>query len=195
MKILLDNGHGSNTPGKRSFDGKLLEYAYCREIVTGIYSKLKAEGYDVEIITPENIDISLTTRVKRVNNICAKVGANNCLLISVHNNAAAGSTWSSAAGWTVWIAKTASSNSKKLAQILYSQAEKRKLKGNRYVPECKYWTADYTIVKKTNCPAVLTENLFMTNKSEVEYLLSNKGKQAIIDLHVDGIKEYIATTK
>lgn len=28
MKILLDNGHGENTPGKRSPDGKLREYLY-----------------------------------------------------------------------------------------------------------------------------------------------------------------------
>lgn len=30
--ILIDAGHGSNTPGKRSPDGKLREYAYAREI-------------------------------------------------------------------------------------------------------------------------------------------------------------------
>ena len=28
MKILIDNGHGENTPGKRSPDGTFREYAY-----------------------------------------------------------------------------------------------------------------------------------------------------------------------
>ena len=32
MKVLIDNGHGSNTPGKCSPDGQLREYAYTREI-------------------------------------------------------------------------------------------------------------------------------------------------------------------
>lgn len=32
MKILIDNGHGRETPGKRSPDGRLLEYAYTRDI-------------------------------------------------------------------------------------------------------------------------------------------------------------------
>lgn len=32
MKVLLDNGHGAETPGKRSPDGRLREYAYTREI-------------------------------------------------------------------------------------------------------------------------------------------------------------------
>ena len=31
--VLLDNGHGIQTLGKRSPDGKLLEYKYSREIV------------------------------------------------------------------------------------------------------------------------------------------------------------------
>ena len=32
MKVLIDNGHGENTPGKRSPDGRLREWAYSREI-------------------------------------------------------------------------------------------------------------------------------------------------------------------
>ena len=32
MKILIDNGHGENTPGKCSPDGRLKEWAYTREI-------------------------------------------------------------------------------------------------------------------------------------------------------------------
>ena len=36
MKILIDNGHGSNTSGKRSPDGKLREYAWAREIAKGL---------------------------------------------------------------------------------------------------------------------------------------------------------------
>ena len=36
MKILIDNGHGENTPGKRSPDGSLREYAYAREIADRI---------------------------------------------------------------------------------------------------------------------------------------------------------------
>ena len=31
MKILIDNGHGENTPGKRSPDGSLREYAIRRQ--------------------------------------------------------------------------------------------------------------------------------------------------------------------
>ena len=39
--ILLDNGHGINTPGKQSPDKSLQEYKYAREIVQKVYSSLK----------------------------------------------------------------------------------------------------------------------------------------------------------
>ena len=32
MKVLIDNGHGANTPGKRSPDGVFREYIYSLEI-------------------------------------------------------------------------------------------------------------------------------------------------------------------
>lgn len=44
MKILIDNGHGENTPGKRSPDGVLREYAYAREIADDIVRELTKEG-------------------------------------------------------------------------------------------------------------------------------------------------------
>lgn len=193
IKILLDNGHGNNTPGKRSPDGKLLEYKWTREIATRIVETLKKEGYDAQRIVTEENDISLTERVRRVNNICAKEGTKNCILISIHINAAgSGGNWFTASGWTDWVAPNASENSKKLGRILYEEAVARGLKGNRSVPSSKNWVGNFTIIKKTNCPAVLTENLFQDNKDEVEYLLSEKGKQTIVDLHVAGIKKYLS---
>ena len=41
------------------------------------------------------------------------------------------------------------------------------------------------------CPAVLTENFFMDNLQDRDYLQSRAGKQAIVDTHVEGIIEYL----
>ena len=67
MKILIDNGHGIDTPGKRSPDGSLREYAYNREIAAVIVAKLKEMGFDAELLVTEIEDISLKERVARVN--------------------------------------------------------------------------------------------------------------------------------
>lgn len=191
MKILIDNGHGVDTLGKRSPDGRLREYAWAREIAQRIEQELRRSGYDALRIVTEEKDISLSERCRRVNAICSKYGARNCLLISVHNNAAGSGQWCNATGWSGWVYTGASHASKALAQCLYAEAEKRNLKGNRSVPPEKYWTANFYILKHSQCPAVLTENLFQDNKGEVDYLLSEQGKVALTSLHVDGIIKYL----
>lgn len=192
MVILIDNGHGSNTSGKCSPDKRLREYSWAREIAKRLETSLKTNGYDARRIVPEETDISLSTRCRRVNAVCNEKGSKNCLLISIHINAAnSDGKWHDARGWSVWVAPNASSNSKRLAHALYDEAAKHNLKGNRFVPTCKYWTGNFAIVRDTNCPAVLTENLFQDNKDEVEWLLSENGKQTIVQLHVDGIIKYI----
>ena len=49
--------------------------------------------------------------------------------------------------------------------------------------DCLYTVAD--------CAAVLTENYFMDYHSDLEYLQSRAGKQAVVDIHVEGIVEYL----
>lgn len=192
MKILIDNGHGIDTAGKRSPDGRLREYAYAREIATRLENELKAMGYDAERIVPEENDISLKERCNRVNNICKKLGKDNVILVSIHCNAAgADGNWHNARGWSAYVSQNASENSKKLACCLIEKAELLGLDIRRYSPDEPYWTQNLAICRDTNCPAVLTENLFQDNKLDVQFLLSEGGKADIVDLHIDGIIKYL----
>lgn len=192
MKILIDNGHGINTPGKCSPDGRHKEWAWSREMAQMIVEELVSRGYDAQRIVTETTDISLRDRTRRVNDICKSYGATNCLLISVHNNAAgADGQWHNAKGWSVWIAQNASTKSKKFAQLIYDYADKAGLRGNRSVPTERYWVASLAIVRDTNCPAVLTENLFQDNEEDVDYLQSSAGKHTIAMVHVNAIIDYI----
>lgn len=77
MTILLDPGHGSDTPGKRSPDGRFLEYAFNRDIAARVASKLTTLGLNTEIIVPELTDIPLKERVSRINSRCAALGKGN----------------------------------------------------------------------------------------------------------------------
>ena len=74
MKVLLDNGHGAETPGKRSPDGRLREYAYTREIAMRVMDKLHAAGIDVQRIVPEETNVPLAERVARANKAYAEAG-------------------------------------------------------------------------------------------------------------------------
>lgn len=197
MKVLIDNGHGSNTKGKCSPDGRLREYAWARACAFLLADVLKAKGIDAELVVPEEWDVSLQTRVGRVNTICRKAGAKNCVLVSLHNNAAgADGKWHDASGWSVFVSKNASENSKRLARLMTAEAMRRDMLGNRSVPAAKYWTWSWTksdiyLLKMTNCPAVLTENFFQDHKVDVDYLLSDAGMTEVVDMHVAAIERYI----
>ena len=80
MKILIDNGHGENTPGKRSPDGTFREYAYTREIADEVVRELAKRGYVAERIVKENLDVPLAERARRVNEIAPDMELITCCL-------------------------------------------------------------------------------------------------------------------
>lgn len=192
--ILIDNGHGRETPGKCSPDGRVREYCWTREIAARIVEGLMAKGRAAFLLTPEDVDVPLATRVKRVEAYCRQYGKENVILVSVHINAAGmGEHWLSAKGWAAYTTpgETESDN---VARSLYAMAEEcfagRKIRiyKNRKAPD---FEAQLFILRKTSCAAVLTENFFMDNLEDVAYLLSQEGKDAVVRCHVEGLQRYI----
>ena len=55
------------------------------------------------------------------------------------------------------------------------------------------WEENFYLLRHSLCPAILTENFFMDNPQDLEYLQSRTGKQAIIDTHVEAITEYLSS--
>lgn len=191
MKILIDNGHGENTPGKCSPDGRLKEWAYTREIADRIVADLREKGQDAERIVKEMVDIPLTVRCKRANNIYKETGG-NAMLISVHCNAAGnGDEWLSAHGWSTFVSCNASNHSKNLASCLVRTAIAKGVYVRQPMPGQLYWMQNLAICRDTICPAILTENFFQDNKEDVAFLLSDDGKRMVTQIHVDGIMDYL----
>jgi N-acetylmuramoyl-L-alanine amidase len=192
MIVLVDRGHGVETLGKRSPDGVLREWKYCNEIATEVVKRLKTMNYNAQLLVTEGNDISLGTRCKRANDVCKHFGVSNVLVVSIHCNAAgADGKWHDARGWQACVSLNASTKSKQLACYLFDAAQNEGLKMRSPKPGQKWWAQNLAICRDTNCPAVLTENLFQDNLSDVEYLLSDEGREAIINLHVNGIINYI----
>lgn len=202
VKILVDNGHGNNTKGKRSPystcgvapEIEFYEYKWNREIAQPIVKHLKEMGYDAELLVPEEKDISLKERVKRVNNICSEYGKNNVIVISIHSNAAGdGSKWMGGRGWSAYTSK-GNTKSDILAEYLYKAAENyfvdKKIRRDMSDGDSDE-EANFYILKNTLCPAVLTENFFYDNVDDVKYILSDEGKEDVINAHIDGIREYL----
>jgi N-acetylmuramoyl-L-alanine amidase len=191
--ILIDNGHGENTPGKRSPDGVFREYLFTREIAQEAERELRKRGYECERIVKCAIDVSLSQRAKIVNEYCAEYGTKNVVLFSIHVNAAGdGSKWMDARGVCIFTSK-GRTKSDELADIYIEEADKNFI-GHKirkdYSDGDADWESNFTILSKTKCPAVLIENFFMDNKEDLAYLQSPEGKKAIVKTIVDAATRY-----
>ena len=104
-----------------------------------------------------------------------------------------GIQWHTATGWSCYTCK-GHTQSDTLANCLYEAAIKN-FPGRRirtdYSDKDPDWEENFYLLRKTLCAAVLSENYFMDNKSDLEYLQSRAVKQTIIDTHVEGIIEYL----
>lgn len=214
MIILIDNGHGSNTEQNGKYSPKLTadmsisseftnggrfrEWKYNRVIARMIVDKLVSMGYDARLVVPEDKDASLAERIRRINTICNKNGAGNVLLVSVHSNAKGnGTSWQDAKGWEAYTTR-GKTKSDTLAEFLYKRADSN-LPGRKIRED---WSdgdrdkeADFYIIKKAYCPAVLTENFFYDNKDDLKYLTSDEGVHGVVRLHIEGIIDYINSLK
>src|SRR5690606_23064088 len=95
MKIVIDAGHGPDTPGKRSPDGSLREYQFNSAVARYVADKLFGgyEGIEILMTHDDSRDVPLKERTDRANAWKAD------LFVSIHANAAGdGTSWNSAQG-------------------------------------------------------------------------------------------------
>ena len=194
MKVLIDSGHGINTPGKRSPDGQFLEYLWNRQVADMLLERLVSMGIDASLVVTETHDVTLRNRVNRVNTICNKVGASNVLLVSIHANAAGnGSSWQNAKGWSCYTSK-GKTKSDQVAECLYEAFEEefpeRKIRKDMSDGD-RDWEENFFVLEKSRCPAALLENFFYDNPEECAFLLKDETRERIASAAAKGIAKYV----
>lgn len=193
ITIILDAGHGENTPGKRSpitEDGRqLFEWKFNRDLSNRI--KVTCDQLGIKCIQAniDNTDPSLSTRANNINKIVRRESelGNQCLMISLHGNACySDGRWSKATGWEVYSTE-GTTKSDEFAKLLCKHFQiifpDKKLRGHK--------EKNFTLIYKCSCPCVLTENFFYDGIDDFELMMSEKGLQKITDLHVAAICDYI----
>lgn len=190
--VILDNGHGKETAGKRSpiwGDGsQLFEWEFNRDIVRRIAAKLDDLAIGYEILTPETNDVSLVERCRRANEIYRNYNE-KAFLVSVHANAGGGT------GWEVYTSP-GETKADAIATVFAEEAQRV------FVPDGWRMRFDYAdgdpdkeaafyILKHTSCPAILTENFFMDTEKDCRFIMSNEGREQIANMHVSAIKRVI----
>lgn len=189
--VILDNGHGGvingvyQTAGKRSPEwelGVLYEGEFNRWIVNKIATNLKNQNIPYHILVPENEDISLKERVKRVQDIYKK--DKNIWLLSIHANAGGGT---GIEAFTT-VGKT---KSDEFAEIILSNVKtdipKMKLRSDKSDGDLDK-ESNFYILKNVSCPAVLYEAGFMDNKEDYKLLWDECFQQVTADSLTKSIK-------
>ena len=191
----IDPGHGPKQSGKRSpvlEDGRqLLEYELNRDIARRVTEKLVDLGiafsYTVDP-TDETVGSSLEDRVEYANNFATDIPK---IFLSIHSNAgpAGQDQWSQAGGIETWHSK-GSELGESIAWHLHESITKALPEyRNRGLKYSKDRNKEFYVLRETECPAVLLENLFYNNKTEVQALLSEDVRHRIASAIVFAIRE------
>lgn len=176
MKIMLDAGHGYNTPGKRSPDG-MREYEFSRAVAN--YARQLLVNYKnvtVYFSHSDQEDVSLRERTDKANRLDVDI------FVSIHANAYGSGGWNNTGGIETYVYPTRPPLAYELAQkiqrnlVLSTGLENRGVK-----------TADFHVLRETKMDAVLAECGFMTNQEEVKLLRSETYRKTVAEAIVKAL--------
>ena len=180
--VCLDPGHGPDTVNG-SPDGSYKEREFAWDMYTRIRPLLERHGVNVICTRTEDTKPSLTARCEVSN----KAGAD--LFVSLHSNADGGSGWGTARGLLVYtssgpmtakrnVAATAIVNRAHEAGVLLHES------GVTHQIE-------YTVLAKTDAPAVLIEYGFHTNQEDIGLLKDISYRDKLAEATAKGVCDFL----
>ncbi len=180
--VMLDPGHGKDTPGKRSFDQSFFEYEFNRDMSKRIGNYLRAKGIQVkETVTADLHDTPLSERVAISNKSDAD------LFVSIHSNAF-GNTWNNARGWEIYCYKK-NSHGGRLAKAIHDANIPEVGLLDRGIKETN--SPGLYVIRNATKPAVLIEHGFFSNIEELKKLKDPAFRDKMARLDAKGICNFL----
>ena len=189
-KVVLDPGHGAETPGKRSPDGTYLEHEFNLDMAGRIAQHLKR--HEVEVIqtrTDEHELVSGDENASLAKRVEISNAAKPDLFVSIHSNASGdGTRWTEPNGYGIYTSKAGDTAGRNIA----AKAILKRVKES----EIAFWGGGlhhelFYVLRNTVAPALLIEHGFHTNKTEVELLKSNVYRDKLAAADAKGILDYL----
>jgi N-acetylmuramoyl-L-alanine amidase len=177
--IIISAGHDRFTSGKRSPDGKYLEYAGNRKFARAF--EIFCAGYCqcVDLVGNSNLIVSLKARVQSANLLGTKLDS---VFIAIHSNAVF-NWWTKHRGFTIFYSKW-SKKSKLLAECIEKEVAKKTSIKSRGIKGVLWMY----VLNKTKMPAILFERGMHTNKLDLALMEKEMDLQA--SGVIEGIKLY-----
>lgn len=201
---LLDSGHGyyGNTCGSKAIlesDGTCFyEWIFNWNVRRHLAIMLENEGIDYKFVNTDlKSDLSLDARIHKVNNIKSKAPK---ILISIHANAASdkNENWEAAHGFEVYSPRSDKSHSgyedkvvfsDTLATLLQNELGTTFPKHEIRLYDGKHKRANFELIAKTNCYAILSENEFFTNPKMRKMMRTDEFAKKVALAHYNFIKK------
>ncbi|WP_263364386.1 N-acetylmuramoyl-L-alanine amidase [Paenibacillus sabuli] len=182
LTIAIDDGHGMQTPGKRTPvlpSGEVMrENEFNRRVAALLEAHLTRCGFDTLLVAPTDADTPLAERTTVAN----RAGAD--LYVSVHANAFGAGGWNGVRGIETYH-YAGSTAGARAARMLH-----RHLLAGTPLPDRGVRTANFYVLRHTAMPAVLVECGFMTNQADARLLMSETYRAECAEELARGICEY-----
>lgn len=180
--VCLDPGHGPDTVNG-SPDGSYKEREFTWDMYTRIRPMLERHGVNVICTRTEDTKPSLTARCEVSN----QAGAD--LFVSLHSNADGGSGWGTARGLLVYTSSgpmTAKRNVAATAIVNRAHEAGVLLHGSGVAHQI-----EYTVLAKTDAPAVLIEYGFHTNQEDIGLLKDSSYRDKLAEATAKGVCDFL----
>ena len=180
--VVLDAGHDAANLANRSPDGAYYEHEFCLDMAKRMGAHLRRCGVTVVETRPDGAAVSLAERCAIANDI---KGLD--LFVSLHSNAAGGSGWSGARGWSAYVYGAGGERERAAGAILARVRET----GTAVRSAPIVYDPSLYVLKHTAAPAVLIEHAFHTNEADVENLKNADWRSAVAEAQARGITDYL----
>lgn len=180
--VVLDAGHDAANLANRSPDGAYYEHEFCLDMAKRMGAHLRRCGVTVVETRPDGAAVSLAERCAIANKI-----KDLDLFVSLHSNAAGGSGWSGARGWSAYL-YGAGGEREQAAKAILARVEET---GAAVRSSPIVYDPSLYVLKHTAAPAVLIEHAFHTNEADVENLKSADWRSAVAEAQARGITDYL----
>ncbi|WP_129710511.1 N-acetylmuramoyl-L-alanine amidase family protein [Priestia megaterium] len=177
-KVWLDAGHGGTDSG--ALGNNLREKDITLQLVLHARAYLEHNySVDVQVTRSTDVFVSLSDRASRANAWGADI------FVSMHINAGGGTGFE-----TYRYPSQEGSQSSLLQKELHTEILTIMRKFGT-IADRGLKTANYAVLRETNMPAVLTENLFIDTTADAEKLKSATFLREVGEAHARGIAKYL----
>lgn len=194
---ILDPGHGGVinneysclAGGRKIITEKYSFYEgeFNRAIVNRVVEKLTVNKIPFFVTTSDYEDLPIHFRAAKANLIFSNHP--NTYLISIHSNGGGGRGFE-------FFTSPGDTSADPIGEFFGQALKKNKILGPFGLRVDLSdgdldKEAEFGILTKTRCPAVLFENLFFDNPSEIKYLLDNRFRQILADFYFETIRDFL----